>query len=89
MGYPLMLSTIQHETAEALDDERFRQRQKFGHEPLATDSEAVAIMGEEFGEICRAVCQALSSEEKRKEVLQLAAVCIAYLDGDLHFGNAK
>lgn len=69
--------------------ERQKQHAKFGHEPIATREELVSIAGEEMGEICRAVNQGLHEDSLREEVKQLAAVCIAYLDGDLHFGREK
>lgn len=76
-------------TLSAIQNERFRQHRKFGHEPLSTPMEFGITAGEEYGEICRALCQGKNIEEVRKEAIQLAAVCIAWLDGDLHFGNEK
>lgn len=71
----------------SLAEERAHQDRKFGMEPLATPEQLIAILGEEFGEICRCICQARSKAELNKEVRQLAAVGIAWLDGDLHWSN--
>lgn len=78
---------INQETINSIQEERTRQHAKFGLDPIATDIESAIVMGEEFGEICRAICQGKDKTEIQKEVKELAAVCIAYLDGDLHFGN--
>jgi hypothetical protein len=84
-----MTMTISHHVLTEIINERTRQHAKFSHEPLATDMDAAIIMGEEYGEICRAVCQNAPTAVTRKEIVELAAVCIAHLDGDLHFGNEK
>ena len=76
-------------TLHAIQAERYSQHLKFGKEPIANSEQMIAILGEEFGEICRAVCQGLEKSSIEIEVIQLAAVCIAYLDNDLHFGNQK
>ena len=70
-----------------LAEERAYQDRKFGQCPIATDHEFLAIAGEEFGELCRAICQRRSAAEINKEAKQLAATCIAYLDHDLHWSN--
>lgn len=74
---------------EEIEKERAKQHLKFCYKPIANSTETVSIMGEKFGEICHAVNQNLGEEETRKEVVQLAAVCIAWLDNDLHFGPKK
>lgn len=70
-----------------LDVERQKQKQKFGDQPIAHENEFIRIAGEEFGEICKEINQRSSDKQIRKEILQLAAVCIAYLDYDLHDGS--
>lgn len=87
MTYPIILSIISHETIEQLEDERHKQRKKFGAQPLADDRAALRIALEELGECAKALNQRLSPQEFRKELKQLAAVCIAHLDGDLHDGD--
>jgi len=82
-----MYGEISPQTLELLRKERVRQFQKFGHEPIANPFQAITIFGEELGEACAALNQAQGEDNFRKEVKQLAACCIAYLDNDLHFGN--
>lgn len=82
-------AVISEVTKAALQAERYSQHLKFGHEPKATQFQMGLILGEEYGEICRAICQRKDRAEIEKEVIQLAAVCIAWLDGDLHWGDEK
>lgn len=82
-------SVIDIYTLQEIQTERFRQHDKFGHEHIATPEQMGLILGEEYGEICRAICQNADPIELRKVVVQLAAVCIAWLDGDLHWGEEK
>ena len=86
MTYPFVSSSISLDTLELLDDERFRQKTKFAKFPLASLDAAIRIMGEEFGEICKAANQRKPGYA-RIEIVQLAAICIAFLDGDLHDGD--
>lgn len=72
-----------------LETERLKQFQKFGKEPLASADAMCRILGEEYGEVCRAVNQGAHLSEILKELLQVAAVAIAYLDNDLHDGRQK
>jgi len=78
--------------------ERTRQDSKWGpqcHHPC----EWLAILGEEFGEVCKASCEAHFAgyaktgdwTEYRKELIQLAAVAVAMvecLDRTLMAGRA-
>lgn len=64
-----------------------KQRRKFGAEPLADDNAALRIIMEEVGEAAKALNQYLPKEEFMKEIMQIAAVCIAHLDNDLHDGR--
>ena len=75
-------------TLYEIDNERVKQHEKFSNEPLASSSDMVAILIEKLGEVARAVNQQNKIQTK-KEIIQLAACCIAYLDGDLHFGKQK
>ena len=61
-----------------------KQKDKFGHEPIASDDAFIRILGEEFGEICRCLNQ---GKDPRDEVIHCTAVCLAFLQGDLHDGR--
>ena len=84
MGHPR--ATIDTETYVALQEERYRQHNKFGHKPIATPTQMITILTEELGEVARAVNQDRPLDAE-KELTQLAACCIAYIENDLHFGN--
>lgn len=88
MSYPYITSIITHDTLDKLEAERHQQRKKFGSYPIASNDAMIRIIGEEFGEICKSINQAKPLSETTKEVIQLAAVCIAWLDNDLHDGDA-
>jgi hypothetical protein len=75
---------ISQETLKAIMAERFAQERKFGKNPIATDLEASAIMGEEMGEICATLTALKHRGDIETQVIHLAAMCIAYLDNDLH-----
>jgi hypothetical protein len=76
------------ETDEVLDDvyrERARQDAKWGiqnHDAFRW----VAILGEEYGEVCRAACEnwhGVSDEQARQyreELVQVAAVAVAMIE---------
>lgn len=64
-------------------DERARQDKKFGppdHTPIVW----LAILGEEYGELCQAVLHSHYGGEKadnlKKELVQVIAVGLAYLE---------
>jgi len=57
-------------------NEREKQDEKFGIQNHI-DSKWIAILGEEFGEICKAYTENLLI---REEILQSAAVCVAWLE---------
>jgi hypothetical protein len=57
-----------------------------------TDSERLAVLAEEFGELSREVCEGLKSgetpeamrarfERMRSELVQVAACCVSWLEG--------
>jgi hypothetical protein len=83
------LNPISLTTFGELCKERMKQHSKFGEQPRADRFQLLSIAGEEYGEVCRAVNQGLHPDTLREEIIQLAAVCIAYLDEDLHFGTQK
>jgi NTP pyrophosphatase (non-canonical NTP hydrolase) len=68
--------------------ERKRQHAKFGHLCLADQFKFSAILGEEVGEICRAINQE-NDEQLFEECIQTLAVIFAFLEGDLHYGTEK
>ncbi len=58
--------------------ERHAQDEKWGEQ----NHEAafwLAILGEEFGEVCRAVCED-DPDNYREELIQTAAVCVAMVE---------
>ena len=79
MSYPILLSSISNTVAEAVDEERFRQRQKFGDHQMRSISpeRALAILTEEVGEVARAI---LEGGNLREELIHTAAVAIAWIE---------
>lgn len=45
----------------------------------ATNDEKVVMLGEEFGEVCRAVHDGHTPEELREELIQVAAIAVAWV----------
>ncbi len=43
-------------------------------------AEGIAPLGEEFGEVCRAICEK-DTANLREELVQLAACCVAWIEG--------
>jgi NTP pyrophosphatase (non-canonical NTP hydrolase) len=74
------------EIAKKLEHAMFHQKEKFGKEPIATPDDFVRILTEEVGEVCRALNQD-NLKQAQHEALQCAAVCLAWLQNDLHFGR--
>lgn len=70
-----------------VQEERRRQDEKWGTQNH-TPPEWLSILGEEFGEVCKAVCEAHFSgyestgnwENYRTELIQLAAVAVAMVE---------
>ncbi len=71
-------------SAERVRQDRLRDMGKFpwtlkdveNYHPMAGTSP----MGEEFGEVCRAVCEN-DPTHLREELVQLAACCVAWIEG--------
>lgn len=78
----MITAAILKKVSEAME----HQHQKFGAEPTATPIEAIAILGEEFGEFCRAINQDKFADAQH-EAIQIIAVTLAWLEGDLHYGK--
>lgn len=90
------------EILEELEAERIRQIEKWGMGQQLTPIEYCAILGEEFGEVCRAVhdahfatqypnaIQATPGDysQYRKELVQLATVCVAAIQNLDNNNNA-
>ena len=64
---------------EEIRQERFMQIEKWGHQ-RHPDLYWLGILGEEFGEVSKEVIEAQSDEFLRKEIVQTAAVCVAWLE---------
>jgi NTP pyrophosphatase (non-canonical NTP hydrolase) len=71
----------------AILEERQKQKRKFSNKPPADHSAFTRILGEEFGEVCKAVNQRKERKEIVEEVIQTMAVCWAWLEGDLRDGD--
>jgi NTP pyrophosphatase (non-canonical NTP hydrolase) len=66
---------------DMLADERGRQDAKWGeqnHDPAYW----LAILGEEFGEVCKAVCEG-KQDEYREELVHVAAVAVSMIECDI------
>lgn len=75
-----MTLTNQVEILEQIKAERDRQDKKFGKQPrFLTPSVYIAVLGEEFGEVCRAAIEG-NSQNYRVELVQLAAVAVAAIE---------
>ena len=78
-------ASVQERILEEIQAERRRQTEKFG--PMDnTPSTWAIILGEEVGEVCRAVLDARASLDAvsltnyRQELIQVAAVAIAAIE---------
>lgn len=72
---------VPEHTTEILDkiyDERVRQTIKWGIQDH-DDTLWSVILGEEFGEVCRAVYE-MDDKEVEEELVQVAAVAVAWLE---------
>ena len=65
---------------EAIDRERDRQNKKFGWHRRNDNHTRYLILSEEVGEVSKAILQGRPFLD---EVLQVAAVAVAWLEGDL------
>jgi NTP pyrophosphatase (non-canonical NTP hydrolase) len=69
---------MKNDIVVALLRERARQDAKWGEQNHGDDRWAV-ILGEEYGEVCLAINEGLSGE-LRDELIQVAAVAVAWLE---------
>jgi hypothetical protein len=76
------------EITVAIACERDRQNRLLREGKIANDCASpnvlpvykVAVLGEEFGEVCKAVIERQDKEQLIKELVQIAAVSIAWLE---------
>lgn len=70
-----------------IETERERQRAKFPQHQNHSDEWWLAIATEELGEVARAVIESRfggdNAGNEREEIVQLAAVCVAWLESRL------
>lgn len=77
-----------------IQDERVRQEAKWGEQNHEM-SDYYTILGEEFGEVGKAICESklqkiVHTHEIRKELVQLAAVAVAMAEAyDRRFGSQE
>jgi NTP pyrophosphatase (non-canonical NTP hydrolase) len=69
---------------DAIKNERIRQDKKWG-EQNHSPSEWVSILGEEYGEVCKEVCDNIGKPVRdwtnyQKELIQVAAVCVSMIE---------
>lgn len=76
----MISASILKQISKALD----HQEEKFGNDPLASPFEAGCILVEEVGEFIRAILQNNRAQAEH-EAIQVIAVTIAWLQGDLHY----
>lgn len=75
-----MTLTNQEKILKEVKEERDRQDRKFGEQPRSlTPSLYIPVLGEEFGEVCRAAIEG-DSKNYRTELIQLAAVAVAAIE---------
>lgn len=60
--------------------ERQRQDAKWGPQASHTPEKWYAILGEEFGEVAKEVLERPNSAKMRAELIQVAAVCVKWLE---------
>lgn len=75
-----MTLTNQEKILREIREERKRQDRKYGEQPRSmTPSFYIPILGEEFGEVCRAAIEG-DSKNYRTELIELAAVAVAAVE---------
>ncbi len=60
--------------------ERMLQDEKWGDVGFTTHLAALAVLGEEFGEVAKAIIEGARASELRNEIIQCAAVCVKWLE---------
>lgn len=75
-------------TLRLVEHERYRQGVKLDMneipwdcaDPCVSSSGKTAVLGEEFGEVCRALIDGSGSSKLREELIQVAAVAVAWAE---------
>lgn len=83
------LSAIEKGRKEIIKDilkERIRQDEKWGNQSWKSDGEWCKILGEEFGEICKAMLEG-GKYDIYIEAIDLAAVCLALCEATETIGG--
>jgi len=65
---------------DAILQERQRQDHAWGTPEIRAHDPWPAILGEEFGEVCRATLGNPDAGDLRKELIQVAAVAVAWIE---------
>lgn len=90
MSHPSRMSIFLSISLERERQEKLHAAGRFAHtcaSPDIANTERLAILGEEFGEVCRAVLEDERSafdvhgSDLRSELIHVAAVAVAWLEG--------
>lgn len=65
---------------EKIQEEMKRQYTLYGNQTHKSDFEWLVILGEEFGEICKAIYEHEPTERIHEEIIQTAAVAASWAD---------
>lgn len=66
---------------EAITTERTRQDRKWGSQSHHSGEKWATILGEEYGEVCKAVLErGCCDDEIKEELIQVAAVAVCWLE---------
>jgi NTP pyrophosphatase (non-canonical NTP hydrolase) len=76
-------------TRQLIEAAMEHQKRKFGKYPIAETRQSLSILTEELGEVARAINEKSATETLEHEIIQVIAVSIAWLEGDLHYGAIK
>lgn len=69
------------EVLSLIADERQRQLEKWGDQSGHSDGKWLAILGEEYGEVCRDLFE---GKDPGKEIIQVAAVATAWAEARMY-----
>lgn len=86
-GDPKIMADI-IQALDAVEAERWRQVRKFGHQRHSNPGIWLAILGEEFGEVCQAAGPVMGlgtgkptdADDLYTELIQVAAVAVAWAE---------
>lgn len=94
-----MLNEVRAEVWDRIRGERARQDKLWGWLgtpgsvlPEGNDNERLAVLAEEFGEVAKEVCghfeEGCSRERLHEELIQVAAVAMAWVEADLEYDTS-